>query len=74
MGFQGIPGHEFVGIVEKCSDEKLIGKRVVGEINIGYSKSQIYNNKYLLSSSSGIEDSFPIPISLKFFISLTFLK
>lgn len=35
MGFQGIPGHEFVGIVEKCSDKKLIGKRVVGEINIG---------------------------------------
>lgn len=30
--FAGIPGHEFVGIVEKGSDA-LQGKRVVGEIN-----------------------------------------
>jgi threonine dehydrogenase-like Zn-dependent dehydrogenase len=35
MGFQGVLGHEFVGIVEKCKGEDLIGKRVVGEINIG---------------------------------------
>ena len=34
MGFQGVLGHEFVGIVEKCSNDDLIGKRVVGEINI----------------------------------------
>jgi len=34
MGFQGIPGHEFVGIVEKCGRKSLIGRRVVGEINI----------------------------------------
>ncbi|MDD3150208.1 MAG: alcohol dehydrogenase catalytic domain-containing protein [Candidatus Gastranaerophilales bacterium] len=33
MGFKGILGHEFVGIVEKSTDENLIGKRVVGEIN-----------------------------------------
>ena len=33
--FQGILGHEFVGIVEKCNVKNLIGKRVVGEINIG---------------------------------------
>ncbi|MDD5007978.1 MAG: alcohol dehydrogenase catalytic domain-containing protein [Syntrophorhabdaceae bacterium] len=35
MGFKGIPGHEFVGIVEKVDerDGALIGKRVVGEIN-----------------------------------------
>jgi alcohol dehydrogenase len=32
MGFQGIPGHEFVGTV--CEGpERLIGRRVVGEIN-----------------------------------------
>lgn len=31
--FRGIMGHEFVGIVEESSDESLIGKRVVGEIN-----------------------------------------
>jgi len=32
MGFQGIPGHEFVGEVKE-GPEKIIGKRVVGEIN-----------------------------------------
>jgi len=34
MGFQGILGHEFVGQVERSSDKDLIGKRVVGEINV----------------------------------------
>ena len=33
MGFTGILGHEFVGIVEETSNHKLKGKRVVGEIN-----------------------------------------
>lgn len=36
--FRGIPGHEFVGRVEAASspdDAAWIGKRVVGEINIG---------------------------------------
>src|SRR6266581_1781097 len=40
MDFQGVPGHEFVGIVEKVhelpgrtSQASLIGQRVVGEIN-----------------------------------------
>jgi len=35
MSFRGIPGHEFVGVVEKSPDPKWSGKRVVGEINIG---------------------------------------
>jgi len=35
MGFTGIPGHEFVGEVEACSDSEWVGKRVAGEINIG---------------------------------------
>ncbi len=36
MGFTGIPGHEFSGLVERCpSDSGLEGKRVVGEINVG---------------------------------------
>ena len=47
MGFTGVVGHEFVGIVEKIAgsdgsdgDEgsqhsHLVGKRVVGEINLG---------------------------------------
>ena len=40
MGFKGIPGHEFVGIVEDVngSDKSLIGKRVVGDINCACGK------------------------------------
>ena len=41
MGFQGVPGHEFVGVVEDISGDDelharyhyLLGQRVVGEIN-----------------------------------------
>lgn len=34
MGFQGVPGHEFVGVVEEAPRHTdIIGKRVVGEIN-----------------------------------------
>ena len=33
MNFRGVPGHEFVGIVEQSGDPDLLGKRVVGEIN-----------------------------------------
>jgi threonine dehydrogenase-like Zn-dependent dehydrogenase len=35
--FTGIPGHEFVGVVERApdNDAQWIGKRVVGEINVG---------------------------------------
>lgn len=35
MNFVGIPGHEFVGEVVKSANPKLVGKRVVGEINAG---------------------------------------
>jgi len=34
-GFNGTLGHEFVGLVEESSDRKLVGRRVVGEINAG---------------------------------------
>ncbi|MBE2225479.1 MAG: alcohol dehydrogenase catalytic domain-containing protein [Anaerolineae bacterium] len=34
-GFQGILGHEFVGVVEQAPDSAWLGKRVVGSINIG---------------------------------------
>lgn len=34
-GFNGTIGHEFVGVVEESTDRKLIGRRVVGEINAG---------------------------------------
>ncbi len=34
MGFTGVLGHEFVGIIEQSRDRKnLVGQRVVGEIN-----------------------------------------
>jgi threonine dehydrogenase-like Zn-dependent dehydrogenase len=33
-GFRGIPGHEFAGEVVESDDRNLLGKRVVGEINI----------------------------------------
>src|SRR5207237_4866551 len=33
-GFSGIPGHEFVGEVVEADTPSLIGKRVVGEINV----------------------------------------
>lgn len=33
MNFSGVPGHEFVGVVEESNDENLLGRRVVGEIN-----------------------------------------
>lgn len=49
MGFEGVPGHEFVGIVERCNEKGLAGKRVVGEINLGcnscpYCKKGIQNH------------------------------
>jgi threonine dehydrogenase-like Zn-dependent dehydrogenase len=37
-GFTGIPGHEFVGIVEQVGreeDRHWLGQRMVGDINIG---------------------------------------
>ncbi|MGD2041329.1 MAG: alcohol dehydrogenase catalytic domain-containing protein [Anaerolineae bacterium] len=33
-GFQGVLGHEFVGVVDQASDPALVGQRVVGEINL----------------------------------------
>jgi alcohol dehydrogenase len=33
-GFSGTPGHEFVGEVTEAEDGALIGRRVVGEINL----------------------------------------
>jgi alcohol dehydrogenase len=33
MGFRGVLGHEFVGVVQDCEDRAWIGRRVVGEIN-----------------------------------------
>lgn len=33
MGFRGVLGHEFVGVVERCEETRWVGRRVVGEIN-----------------------------------------
>ena len=35
MGFEGVLGHEFVGVVEKAADQEWVGKRICGEINFG---------------------------------------
>ena len=41
-GFSGTIGHEFVGIVEQATDAPdLIGRRVVGEINVGCGVCQL---------------------------------
>lgn len=40
-GFKGTIGHEFVGIVEESPEGKLLGQRVVGEINAGCGKCEL---------------------------------
>ena len=41
-GFNGTIGHEFVGVVEAADDlPGLVGKRVVGEINVGCGKCEL---------------------------------
>lgn len=42
MGFRGIVGHEFVGVVEKINgdNQRFVGKRVVGDINCGCGECQ----------------------------------
>ena len=40
-GFKGTIGHEFVGVVEESSGNKLLGQRVVGEINAGCGKCEL---------------------------------
>jgi len=40
MAYRGVLGHEFVGQVEHSAERKLIGRRVVGEINAGCGKCE----------------------------------
>lgn len=40
MGFQGVPGHEFVGVVSE-GPAGLLGKRVVGEINFACGRCEL---------------------------------
>lgn len=44
MDYHGILGHEFVGVVIKSANKDLIGKRVVGEINVGCGKCESCEN------------------------------
>ncbi|MFQ6093152.1 MAG: alcohol dehydrogenase catalytic domain-containing protein, partial [bacterium] len=46
MGFEGILGHEFVGVVEECDDQEWVGERVVGEINCGCGKCELCQNGF----------------------------
>ncbi|HEV2829015.1 MAG TPA: alcohol dehydrogenase catalytic domain-containing protein [Pyrinomonadaceae bacterium] len=39
--FQGTIGHEFVGLVEASPQDKLLGQRVVGEINVGCKNCEV---------------------------------
>jgi alcohol dehydrogenase len=39
-GFRGTPGHEFVGEVLEADDQRWIGQRVVGEINLACGKCE----------------------------------
>lgn len=41
MGFSGTLGHEFVGTVEACAVSRWVGRRVVGEINLGCGKCSL---------------------------------
>ena len=43
MSYNGILGHEFVGVVEKSQNKDLVGKRVVGEINVGCKRCEMCN-------------------------------
>ena len=40
-GFNGTLGHEFVGVVEESPGDKLVGQRVVGEINAGCGQCEL---------------------------------
>lgn len=45
-GFKGVLGHEFVGIVEDADDPQLVGRRVVGEINVPCGECEMCRRGY----------------------------
>lgn len=45
-GFKGVLGHEFVGIVEATDDPDLVGRRVVGEINVPCGECEMCRRGY----------------------------
>jgi threonine dehydrogenase-like Zn-dependent dehydrogenase len=40
-GFKGTIGHEFVGVVEEAAEDSMLGRRVVGEINVGCGECEL---------------------------------
>jgi threonine dehydrogenase-like Zn-dependent dehydrogenase len=40
-GFHGVPGHEFVGRVVEAPSATVVGRRVVGEINVGCNQCEL---------------------------------
>ena len=46
MNFEGTLGHEFVGVVEECSDASWIGARVAGEINLSCHQCELCRRGY----------------------------
>lgn len=52
MGFEGVPGHEFVGKIVESSEKTLLGKRVVGEINIGCGKCELCQEGSFISGGT----------------------
>lgn len=41
MGFRGVLGHEFVGVVEAAPVASLVGRRVTGEINVSCGRCEV---------------------------------
>mgnify|MGYP003294322983 CR=1 FL=1 len=77
MGYKGVLGHEFVGVVEEVNgaDKSLVGKRVVAEINLGchkpdcqYCAEKLYRhcpNRYtlgILNKDGVFAEYFTMPI------------
>lgn len=44
MGYTGVLGHEFVGTVQESDSNELVGKRVVGEINLACGNCDFCNS------------------------------
>ena len=60
--FRGIPGHEFVGVVDAVSspdDERWLNKRVVSEINVGCGRCSAAGPRLPSSMPSATCSSMP---------------
>ena len=73
-GFQGVLGHEFVGLVEQAEDPSLVGRRVVGEISAScwqcptcragrHTHCPTRTTLGILNRDGVLADSFCLPVS-----------